>query len=62
MELRQLVAVVPADLADKVYARAAADGQTLNELFGQVLTAYVADPEPSASAPRPRKSTKSARG
>lgn len=45
MELRQLAVVLDAALVDGVYAKAVAEGKTLSELVGDVLTAYV---EPAA--------------
>jgi hypothetical protein len=60
MELRQLAVVLPADLVDGVYAKAAATGKTMAELVGEVLSAHVDDDTP-LEAEIPKKPRSKAR-
>lgn len=63
MELRQLAVVLPADLVDGVYAKAAATGKTMAELVGEVLAADLGpgDAPAEEEAPKqPRRSRKAA--
>jgi hypothetical protein len=61
MELRLLHAPVPADLVQKVYDRAAAEGKTMAELITEVLSAYVDEPADDTPAEVPKKPRSSAR-